>query len=88
LKLFEIVEEEKKPCLANLSKLTTTAFDGPIPEPLKVAPKVEIADVAAFEAWKKIECNPAKNKQDMLPLELKCLWRFLYRQSQIIGQFD
>jgi len=50
---LKLVEEEKKALSCKSFEIDTTAFDGPIPEPLKVAPKVEIADKAAFEAWKK-----------------------------------
>lgn len=50
---LKLVEEEKKALSCKSFEIDTTAFDGPIPEPLLVAPKVEIADVAAFEAWKK-----------------------------------
>jgi sulfite reductase (ferredoxin) len=50
---LRLVDEEKKALSCQSFEIDTTAFDGPIPEPLKVAPKVEIADVAAFEAWKK-----------------------------------
>ena len=50
---LKLVEEEKKALSCKSFEIDTTAFDGPIPEPLKVAPKVEIADVAAFETWKK-----------------------------------
>ena len=50
---LKLVEEEKKALSCKSFEIDTTAFDGPIPEPLKVAPKVEIEDVAAFEAWKK-----------------------------------
>ncbi|TRX21112.1 HEPN domain-containing protein [Flavobacterium franklandianum] len=50
---LKLVEEEKKALSCKSFEIDTTAFDGPIPEPLKVTPKVEIVDVAAFEAWKK-----------------------------------
>jgi sulfite reductase (ferredoxin) len=50
---LKLVEEEKKALSCQSFEIDTTAFEGPIPEPLKVAPKVEIADVAAFETWKK-----------------------------------
>jgi sulfite reductase (ferredoxin) len=50
---LKLVEEEKKALSCKSFEIDTTAFDGPIPEPLKGAPKVEIADVAAFESWKK-----------------------------------
>ncbi len=50
---LKLVEEEKKALSYKSFEIDTTAFDGPIPEPLLVTPKVEIEDVAAFEAWKK-----------------------------------
>ena len=50
---LRLVEEEKKALSCKSLEIDTTAFDGEIPEPLMVAPKVEITDVAAFETWKK-----------------------------------
>ena len=50
---LKLVEEEKKAVANHIIEIDTTAFDGPIPEPLLVAPKVVIEDQAAFEAWKK-----------------------------------
>jgi len=50
---LKLVDEEKKALSCQSFEIDTTAFDNPIPEPLKVAPKVEITDIAAFEAWKK-----------------------------------
>jgi sulfite reductase (ferredoxin) len=50
---LRLVEEEKKALSYQTVEIDTTAFDGPIPEPLVAAPKVTIEDVAAFEAWKK-----------------------------------
>ncbi len=50
---LKLVEEEKKALSCQSFEIDTTAFDGPIPEPLLVAPKVEIADKEAFETWKK-----------------------------------
>ena len=58
---LKLVEEEKKALAYQTVEIDTTAFDAPIPEPLLVAPKVEIADVAAFEAWKK--SNVIQQKQ-------------------------
>lgn len=58
---LRLVEEEKKALSCKTLEIDTTAFDGPIPEPLLVAPKVEITDVAAFEAWKK--SNVIQQKQ-------------------------
>jgi sulfite reductase (ferredoxin) len=50
---LKLVEEEKKAVANHIIEIDTTAFDGPIPEPLLVAPKVVIEDQVAFEAWKK-----------------------------------
>ncbi len=50
---LRLVEEEKKALSYQTVEIDTTAFDGPIPEPLVAVPKVTIEDVAAFEAWKK-----------------------------------
>jgi len=58
---LRLVEEEKKALSYKTYEIDTTAFDGPIPEPLLAAPKVEIIDVAAFEAWKK--SNVIQQKQ-------------------------
>jgi sulfite reductase (ferredoxin) len=59
---LRLVEEEKKALSCQSFEIDTTAFDGPIPEPLKAAPKVEIADVAAFETWKKSNVIQQKQK--------------------------
>ena len=58
---LKLVEEEKKALSCKTFEIDTVDFDGPIPEPLIVAPKVEITDVAAFEAWKK--SNVIQQKQ-------------------------
>ncbi len=58
---LKLVEEEKKALSCQTFEIDTTAFDGPIPEPLMVAPKVEIDDVEAFETWKK--SNVIQQKQ-------------------------
>jgi sulfite reductase (ferredoxin) len=50
---LRLVEEEKKALSYQTVEIDTTAFDGPIPEPLVAAPKVTIEDVTAYEAWKK-----------------------------------
>ena len=50
---LRLVEEEKKALSYQTVEIDTTAFDGEIPAPLLVAPKVEIEDIVAFEAWKK-----------------------------------
>ncbi len=59
---LRLVEEEKKALSCQFFEIDTTAFDGPIPEPLKMAPKVEIADIAAFETWKKSNVIQQKQK--------------------------
>jgi sulfite reductase (ferredoxin) len=58
---LKLVEEEKKALTYQTVEIDTVAFDAPIPEPLLVAPKVVIEDVAAFEAWKK--SNVIQQKQ-------------------------
>ena len=58
---LKLVEEEKKALSYQTVEIDTVAFDAPIPEPLLVAPKVVIEDVAAFEAWKK--SNVIQQKQ-------------------------
>ena len=50
---LQLVGEEKKALSHQTVEIDTTDFDAPITEPLLVAPKVVIEDVAAFEAWKK-----------------------------------
>ena len=50
---LRLVDEEKKALSCHTYEIDTTAFEGAIPEPLQVAPKVVIDDVQAFEAWKK-----------------------------------
>ncbi|CAN1574003.1 CysI Sulfite reductase, beta subunit (hemoprotein) [Flavobacteriaceae bacterium] len=50
---LRLVEEEKKALSYQIVEIDTTLFEGAIPEPLFVAPKVVIEDTAAFEAWKK-----------------------------------
>jgi len=50
---LRLIEEEKKALSYQTVEIDTTAFDGEIPAPLLVAPKVAIDDNAAFEAWKK-----------------------------------
>lgn len=50
---LKLVEEEKKALSYQTFEIDTTAFEKPIPAPLLTVPKVEIEDVAAFEAWKK-----------------------------------
>jgi sulfite reductase (ferredoxin) len=50
---LRLVEEEKKALPFHSYEIDTTAFEGPITEPLLAVPSVTIGDVAAFEAWKK-----------------------------------
>ena len=50
---LRLVEEEKKALSHQTVEIDTTAFDGLISAPLLEAPKVEIEDTEAFEAWKK-----------------------------------
>jgi sulfite reductase (ferredoxin) len=57
---LRLVEEEKKALSCTTLEIDTAAFDVPIPEPLLVAPKAAITDVAAFEAWKKSNVLPQK----------------------------
>lgn len=58
----KLVEEEKKALSHPVFEIDTAAFDAPIPEPLLVAQKVVIEDVAAFEAWKKSNVIQQKQK--------------------------
>lgn len=50
---LRLVEEEKKALPFDSYEIDTTAFEGPITEPLLEVPTVTIDDVEAFEAWKK-----------------------------------
>jgi sulfite reductase (ferredoxin) len=50
---LRLVDEEKKALPFHTYEIDTTAFEGPITEPLLEAPSVTIDDVEAFEAWKK-----------------------------------
>jgi sulfite reductase (ferredoxin) len=50
---LRLVEEEKKALSYQTVEIDTTAFEGPITEPLLAVPSVTIDDVEAFEAWKK-----------------------------------
>ncbi|MEN2414068.1 nitrite reductase [Flavobacterium mesophilum] len=50
---LDLVEKEKKAIAFETYEIDTTAFDGPIPEPVLEVPQVTIEDVAAYEAWKK-----------------------------------
>ncbi|MFV8376388.1 nitrite reductase [Flavobacterium sp. LB1P71] len=50
---LRLVDEEKKALPFHTYEIDTTAFEGPITEPLLAVPSVTIADVEAFEAWKK-----------------------------------
>ncbi|WP_026728543.1 HEPN domain-containing protein [Flavobacterium denitrificans] len=59
---LDLVEQEKKAIAFETYEIDTTAFDGPIPEPLLEVPQVTIEDTEAYEAWKK--SNVIKQKQD------------------------
>lgn len=59
---LDLVEQEKKAIAFETYEIDTTAFDGPIPEPLLEVPQVTIEDTAAYEAWK--NSNVIKQKQD------------------------
>ncbi|RUT71053.1 HEPN domain-containing protein [Flavobacterium cupreum] len=58
---LDLVEKEKKAIAFETYEIDTTAFDGPIPEPLLEVPQVIIEDTAAYEAWK--ESNVIAQKQ-------------------------
>lgn len=59
---LDLVEKEKKAIAFETYEIDTTAFDGPIPEPLLAVPQVTIEDTEAYEAWKK--SNVIKQKQE------------------------
>ncbi|SEN46461.1 sulfite reductase (ferredoxin) [Flavobacterium sp. CF108] len=59
---LDLVEQEKKAIAFETYEIDTTAFDGPITEPVLEVPQVTIEDTAAYEAWKK--SNVIKQKQD------------------------
>ncbi|WP_433834964.1 HEPN domain-containing protein [Flavobacterium anhuiense] len=50
---LDLVEKEKKAIAFETYEIDTTAFDGPIPEPVLEVPQVTIEDTKAYEAWKK-----------------------------------
>lgn len=50
---LRLVDEETKALANQTVEIDTTAFEGPITEPLLEVPQVTIEDTAAFEAWKK-----------------------------------
>ncbi|SEF42655.1 HEPN domain-containing protein [Flavobacterium urumqiense] len=50
---LRLVGEEKKALPFHSYEIDTTAFEGPITEPLLAVPAVTIDDVVAFKAWKK-----------------------------------
>ncbi len=49
---LDLVEQEKKALAFQTYEIDTTAFEGPITEPLLEAPQVTIEDTEAYEAWK------------------------------------
>ncbi|MBJ2123041.1 HEPN domain-containing protein [Flavobacterium sp. IB48] len=59
---LDLVEQEKKAIAFETYEIDTTAFDGPIPEPLLEVPQVTIEDTKAYEAWK--NSNVIKQKQE------------------------
>jgi len=59
---LDLVEKEKKAIAFETYEIDTTAFDGPIAEPLLEVPQVTIEDTKAYEAWK--NSNVIKQKQD------------------------
>lgn len=59
---LDLVEKEKKAIAFETYEIDTTAFEGPIEEPVLEVPQVTIEDTAAYEAWKK--SNVIKQKQD------------------------
>ncbi len=59
---LDLVEQEKKAIAFETYEIDTTAFDGPIPEPVLEVPQVTIEDTEAYEAWK--NSNVIKQKQD------------------------
>ena len=59
---LDLVEKEKKAIAFETYEIDTTAFEGPIEEPVLEVPQVTIEDIAAYEAWKK--SNVIKQKQD------------------------
>ncbi|MFD1603716.1 HEPN domain-containing protein [Flavobacterium artemisiae] len=50
---LDLVEKEKKAIAFETYEIDTTAFEGPIAEPLLEVPQVTIEDTEAYEAWKK-----------------------------------
>ncbi|MEG1024637.1 MAG: HEPN domain-containing protein [Flavobacterium sp.] len=59
---LDLVEKEKKAIAFETYEIDTTAFEGPIAEPVLEIPQVTIEDTKAYEAWKK--SNVIKQKQD------------------------
>ncbi len=57
---LRLVDEEKKALSHQTVEIDTTAFEAAIAAPLLEVPKVEIEDIAAFEAWKKSNVIPQK----------------------------
>jgi sulfite reductase (ferredoxin) len=50
---LRLVEEEKKALPFHSYEIDTTAFEGPIAEPILEVPNVVLEDVEAYETWKK-----------------------------------
>jgi sulfite reductase (ferredoxin) len=59
---LRLVDEEKLALSNQTVEIDTKAFEGAIPEPLLLAPKVKIEDTIAFEAWKKSNVILQKQK--------------------------
>jgi sulfite reductase (ferredoxin) len=59
---LRLVEEEQKALPFSTYEIDTTAFEGPITEPLLAIPSVTVDNVEAFEAWKKSNVIAQKQK--------------------------
>lgn len=59
---LDLVEKEKKAIAFETYEIDTTAFDGPISDPLLEVPQVTVEDAVAYEAWKK--SNVIAQKQE------------------------
>ncbi len=75
---LHLVDEEKKALSHQMVEIDTTAFDGAIPEPLLVAPKVVIEDTASFRSLEKIKCDSAETNWICGDWNQSFIGRFLY----------
>jgi sulfite reductase (ferredoxin) len=50
---LDLVEKEKKAIAFETYEIDTTAFDGPITEPVLEVPQVTVEDTEAYETWRK-----------------------------------